>query len=149
MSNTLAVSEVKAYQARINNSGNPAAMGAGVPATVADVIGLGGSFGTTNHTEWVDGKVHETGFTTTFPPNTQALYSNAGQLVDVDFVSRGESMTQASPTYAAVTSRSYHTGIVNSALMDGSVRSFSSSVDINIWRALGTRAGGEVAVVND
>ncbi len=149
MSNTLAVSEVKAYQPRINNSGNPAALNAALPASPADVLAYGGTFGTTNHTEWVDGKVHETGFTATFPPNTRTLFLSSGQLVDVDFVSRSESVTQVSPTYAAVTARSYHTGIVNAAVMDGSVRTFSNSVDTSIWRALATRAGGEVAALED
>ena len=149
MSNTLAVSEVKAYQARINNSGNPSAINAALPTSPADVIAYGGTFGTTNHTEWVDGKVHETGFTATFPPNTRLLFSANGQMNDVDFVSRSESMTQVSPTYAAVTARSYHAGIVNAALVDGSVRTFSNSVDTTIWRALGTRAGGEVVSLDE
>jgi hypothetical protein len=44
-----------------------------------------------------------------------------------------------------LTSRSYHTGIVNSAMCDGSVRTFSSSIDQKVWRGLGTRDSGEVA----
>lgn len=149
MSNTLAVSEVKAYQARINNSGNPAALNVGLPTSIADVLAYGGTFGTTNHTEWVDGKVHETGFTATFSPNTRVPLVMNGENMDVDFVSRGEAMTQVSPTYAAVTARSYHTGLVNAALMDGSVRTVSNSVDLNIWRALSSRAGGEVAALDE
>jgi len=47
-------------------------------------------------------------------------------------------------TYAAVTSRSYHEGVVQSLLMDGSSRSVSESIDLATWRALGTRSGGEV-----
>jgi prepilin-type N-terminal cleavage/methylation domain-containing protein/prepilin-type processing-associated H-X9-DG protein len=39
--------------------------------------------------------------------------------------------------------RSYHPGGVNAAMADGSVRWFASSVDTNLWRSLGTRAGGE------
>ena len=46
-------------------------------------------------------------------------------------------------SYAAVTSRSYHPGIVNVVLMDGSVRSIEETIDLRAWRALGTRAGGE------
>jgi hypothetical protein len=53
----------------------------------------------------------------------------------------GESTT--APTYAAVTSRSYHVGIVNVLLMDGSVRSVSDNIDLGVWRAAGTRSGGE------
>ncbi|MEM9702207.1 MAG: H-X9-DG-CTERM domain-containing protein [Planctomycetota bacterium] len=48
------------------------------------------------------------------------------------------------PTFAAITSRSYHAGVVQAALMDGSVRAVSDSVTKPIWRAAGTRSGGEV-----
>ena len=40
--------------------------------------------------------------------------------------------------------RSYHPGGVNAAMADGSVRWFSSGTQMMLWRALGTRAGGEV-----
>lgn len=40
--------------------------------------------------------------------------------------------------------RSYHTGIANILLMDGSVRSLSNSIDLRTYRALWTAAGGEV-----
>jgi prepilin-type N-terminal cleavage/methylation domain-containing protein/prepilin-type processing-associated H-X9-DG protein len=39
---------------------------------------------------------------------------------------------------------SYHPGGVNAMLMDGSVRFFTDGVDLRVWRALATRAGGEV-----
>ena len=41
-------------------------------------------------------------------------------------------------------SRSRHSGGVNAGLADGSVRFFQNSIDLNIWRALGSSAGGEV-----
>src|SRR5260370_210351 len=42
--------------------------------------------------EWVDGKVHETGFTTVYSPNTMVPYTDAaGTIYDVDFVSATES----------------------------------------------------------
>ena len=44
------------------------------------------------------------------------------------------------PTYAAATSRSFHTGIVNSLLMDGSVRSVSENIDINVGDPARVRA---------
>ena len=50
-------------------------------------------------------------------------------------------------TYAAVTSRSYHTGGVNILLMDGSVRFVRDTIPIQTWRSLGTPSGGEV--IND
>lgn len=40
--------------------------------------------------------------------------------------------------------RSYHPGGVNAAMADGAVRWFGSGTAVRVWRALGTRAGGEV-----
>jgi hypothetical protein len=71
-------------------------------------------------------------------------FVNAGTTYDIDFNSMREGTTTSGITYAAVTSRSYHSGIVNVLLMDGSCRSVSSSVALATWRALATRAGGEV-----
>ena len=39
---------------------------------------------------------------------------------------------------------SYHSGIVQIALMDGSVRLISENIDGNLWTDMGTRSGGEV-----
>jgi prepilin-type N-terminal cleavage/methylation domain-containing protein/prepilin-type processing-associated H-X9-DG protein len=39
---------------------------------------------------------------------------------------------------------SHHTGGVNTLFGDGSVRFIKNSVDLQVWRALGTRNGGEV-----
>jgi prepilin-type N-terminal cleavage/methylation domain-containing protein len=39
--------------------------------------------------------------------------------------------------------RSHHPGGVNGVLMDGSARFFTSGIDTRVWRALGTRGGGE------
>jgi prepilin-type N-terminal cleavage/methylation domain-containing protein/prepilin-type processing-associated H-X9-DG protein len=47
--------------------------------------------------------------------------------------------------HAIVSARSHHTGGVNASMGDGSVRFVSDSVNLLIWRAVGTRAGGEVA----
>lgn len=41
-------------------------------------------------------------------------------------------------------SGSVHEGCVNLLLADGSVRTVSDTVDLSLWQALGTRAGGEV-----
>jgi prepilin-type N-terminal cleavage/methylation domain-containing protein len=145
LSKTLAFSEVKSYTAKLANSGNPSTLGVGVPDTTSQIVGYGGTFGTTGHTEWVDGKIFETGFTATFPPNTNVAYGDASAPYGVDFISKTESATGTVPTYAAITSRSYHAGCVNSAMMDGSVRTVSSSVDTSIWRAASTRNGAETS----
>ena len=143
MSNTVAFSEVKAYQGKLANSGTPSSVGAAIPSSISTVLGYGGTFGTTGHTEWVDGKVHETGFTAVFSPNTKVLYDNSGTKVDVDFISQSEKLTATVPTYAAVTSRSYHPAGVQVALVDGSVKTITNSIDLATWRAMCTRDGGE------
>lgn len=48
--------------------------------------------------------------------------------------------------HAIVAARSMHGSGVNSAFGDGSTKFIPNSVDVNVWRALGTRDGGEVAV---
>ena len=146
-SNTLLVAEVKGFQAYNRNGGPP---NTAMPQTVADVQAAAAS-GTdfkkdTGHTEWPDGRVHHAGVTVTLAPNTVVPYTVAGVTYDVDYNSWQEARSgrNGSPTYAVITSRSYHEGIVNVALMDGSVRSISENIDLGIWRAVGTRNGQEV-----
>ncbi len=146
LSNTLGFAEVKAYTPYLRDGGTPAAAATPPPVDPAAVAGYGGSFRTdSGHTEWVDARVHQTGFTTTFPPNTRVPYTAGGKLYDIDFNSSREGTTAAAPTLAAVTSRSYHTGGVNALLMDGSVRFVRDAIPTDTWRPLGTPAGGEVA----
>ena len=47
-------------------------------------------------------------------------------------------------TDVIVSARSYHPGGVSASMADGSVRFISESIDVTLFRALGTRAGGEV-----
>jgi prepilin-type N-terminal cleavage/methylation domain-containing protein/prepilin-type processing-associated H-X9-DG protein len=144
-SNTLAFSEVKAWNPYLRDGGNPSGPGALIPSTPAEVTSLGGSFKTNSgHTEWVDARVHQTGFTATFTPNTRLPFSSGGVEYDVDFNSYREGKSINRLTYAAVTSRSYHPGGVNAALVDGSVRFFSDTINLAAWRGLATRHGGEV-----
>jgi prepilin-type processing-associated H-X9-DG protein len=96
------------------------------------------------HTEWVDARVHQTGFTTIFPPNTRVAYSIGGVTYDVGFNSHRKGRSTSLPTYAVVTSRSYHAGGVNVLQMDGSVRFVGNGFSQAVWRSLGTRSGGEV-----
>jgi prepilin-type processing-associated H-X9-DG protein len=50
----------------------------------------------------------------------------------------------ASHSKALSTARSYHAAGVNILLADGSVRFVRNTIQLGAWRALGTRAGGEV-----
>jgi prepilin-type N-terminal cleavage/methylation domain-containing protein/prepilin-type processing-associated H-X9-DG protein len=147
MSNTIAFSEVKAYQPYARNTATPTTLGAPFPASPADVAALAatGSYrGEIAHTEWTDSPSHQSAFSFVFTPNTAVPYTVNGTTVDVDVLTQVEGSSATKPTYSAVTSRSYHSGgIVNVVLMDGSVRSVSSSVSLAAWRAAGTRNGGE------
>lgn len=144
LSNTLAAAEVKAYQANLWDSMLPDTLGVAPPQTPADLEPFyGGTLDENGHTEWVEGDVRETGVTTTFAPNTRVNYNAGGFVHDIDFTSMRDGESIELPTYAAITARSYHGGLVNVLLMDGSVRSVTDSIDLPTWRALGTRAGGE------
>jgi prepilin-type processing-associated H-X9-DG protein len=142
LSNTLAMAEVKAYTPRFQDATLPSTM----PATPADAVASlsGGSFGTTGHTEWVCGRTLHTGFTTTFVPNTVVPYTSGGVKYDIDLGSSREGVSATQATLGAVTSRSFHTGIVNVLMLDGSVRGISSNIDRAAWQNLGARADGQV-----
>jgi prepilin-type N-terminal cleavage/methylation domain-containing protein len=149
LSHTLCAAEVKAFTPYSRNTSDP---GPVPPTEPSDVVALaaGGEFKlgpTTNdctgHSEWCDGRVHHSGFTTVFTPNTVVPYVHSdGRTYDIDLnsVQEGKSATQSS--YAAVTARSYHAGIIHAAWMDGSVRAVANTIELPIWRAFGTRDQG-------
>jgi prepilin-type N-terminal cleavage/methylation domain-containing protein len=149
LSNTLAFAEVKASTPYYRDAGIAGQLP--MPTIESDVCALGGSFKLeTGHTEWVDGRVHQTGFTTTFSPNKRILCNVSGLDHDVDFTNFREGKTAASPiprTYASVTARSYHVGGVVVAMLDGSVRFVTDSIERDLWQHLSTRAGHEVVAV--
>ena len=70
-------------------------------------------------------------------------FTRTGQDYDIDYSSRQEGSSATVRTFAAITARSYHTGIVNAARLDGSVQAMADGMDSAVWRALSTRAGGE------
>jgi hypothetical protein len=115
-----------------------------MPTDPAEICALAGSFKTeTGLTEWTDGRTHQAAFTTTFPPNEKVLCTVSGVTYDVDFTTMREGKSATDRTYAAVTARSYHSGGVNVASMDGAVRLITDSIDLPLWQALSTRAGNE------
>jgi prepilin-type processing-associated H-X9-DG protein len=86
------------------------------------------------------------GFTTWFPPNGTGDYLARQCYIQDDpgTCTKPGSWTDARHVpFAIITARSKHSGGVNAALMDGSVRFFPSSINIDTWRALSTTQGGE------
>jgi prepilin-type N-terminal cleavage/methylation domain-containing protein len=148
LSSTLAFAEVKAWQAIYENAGlaSPA-----MPLSAADVAALGGDFEAGHgHLEWANGRAHQTGFTTVFPPNARILNTIGGVTYDVDWTNweEGEDLAGTppalTPTYAAITARSYFAGMVNVAMMDASVRAIPNEINLGVWRAISTRNGKEL-----
>lgn len=143
LSKTLALSEIKAFTARFQDIPGLTDPAPASPAAAA-ALTTSGSFGTTGHTEWVCGRTLQTGFTATFPPNTAVSYTHSdGVTYDIDICGSREGLSATNATYAAVTSRSHHAGVVTSSMMDGSVRSIANTIDGDLWKRLATRAGGE------
>ena len=147
-SNTLGFAEVRAFTP-YNRDGDSLPAGTPIPASANDVSLLVANSGGSNrsdsgHTEWVDGRIHQTGFTTTLTPNSNVIVPNGIRSDEGDFTNCREDQSCAEPTFAAITARSYHPGIVNVVLMDGSVRSLSVNIDLGTYRNLGSRADGNV-----
>lgn len=151
LSNTLLMSEVKNYQVTIRDCGplslinNPNSIPPpdAVPLAVCpEYQGSGCTVFRNAHTQWAEMSVHHNGFTTAWPPNKKT--PGGADLVepDVDIISQRE--RRGGPTFAAITSRSYHPGGVQSLLADGSARFMPQTIDGFLWRALGTVGGGEV-----
>jgi prepilin-type processing-associated H-X9-DG protein len=83
-------------------------------------IGGVGAFGA----YWFYGGATSTRYNHIMPPNTWSCGS--GQ------------------TDGAYTASSRHPGVVNVLLADGSTRAVKQTIAVQVWWALGTRAGGEV-----
>jgi prepilin-type N-terminal cleavage/methylation domain-containing protein/prepilin-type processing-associated H-X9-DG protein len=108
-------------------SGKPLSESACASATLWNVEKLRGFM-------WASGEIRCASYNHYLPPN-------APQADCITFE------TRPGPTrYTAMgwrTARSRHNGGVNLALCDGSVRFIADSIDLVVWRALATRAGGE------
>ncbi len=150
-SNTLLASEVKAWQPYVRNTTplQTATPGPSWSAVMAVIPQSASDHKTTGHTEWPDGRVHHEGFTTAMTPNTDIPWPSSGTQIyaDIDYNSRQEGTSATDPTYAVIVSRSFHIGMVNSLLADGSVRTISENIDFTVWRAMGTRNGGEIVSI--
>lgn len=146
LSNTVLAAEVKANQPLYKSCTTPAGISAFNIPSVANTPAFitanytNGCKQDVGHVKWSIGSACYDGFTTALPPNYKVLVGTPA--VDIDYDTNDEN--NGGPTYAAITSRSYHSGGVNSLFGDGSVRYIKSSINGDTWRALGTFAGGEV-----
>lgn len=147
-SKTLLAAEVKAWTHYTRNGGPSSTTIPDTAEAAASMVSSGPDYKNTGHTEWPDGRVHHTGFTATMPPNTFVKYVNGSEILDADFNSwqEGKDWPGGSPTYAIITSRSFHSGGVNVAMVDGSIQTVNDDVNLLVWRAQATRAGGETVV---
>ena len=143
-SNTLFFSENKAYTPYFRNASMEGELP--IPTNPNDVASMGGDLrATSGHTEWVDGRAHQTAFTTTFTPNTVVPFVDEnGTTLDIDWTNQQEGNSETARTYAAITARSFHPGGVNSTRGDGSVAFDADNITLSVWRALSTRNGGEL-----
>lgn len=146
-SNTLLAADVKAWTPYTRNGGPPTTAMPNTVAEAATMVASGAQIKSTGHTEWPDGRVHHTGFTATMAPNTFVPFTMGGTERDADFNSwqEGKHGSNGAPTYAMITSRSFHPSGVNVAMVDGSVHFVTETIELAVWRALATRDRGEVA----
>lgn len=75
---------------------------------------------------WMNGYHSTTAYFHVAPPNSRSCMFPPGRI--------------------ATAAQSYHTGGVNFGRCDGSVAFVSQSIDVETWRAVGSRNGGEVAI---
>ncbi|MEM8678303.1 MAG: DUF1559 domain-containing protein [Planctomycetota bacterium] len=146
LSKTLAMAEVKAFTSYIRNTPDPGSTIPDEPSQLpmSGEMKLGPVTNkNTGHTEWPDGRVHHSGFTTVFTPNTRVPFTLDGREYDIDVNTVKEGASDMQSTYAAITARSYHPGGVNTGRMDGSAEFITDDIDRVVWRSLSTRAGGE------
>lgn len=123
MTNTLAFAEVKAYSPYVRDGGDFKA--------------------NSGHTEWIDARVHQSGFTAKLTPNSVGTVPSGQDVPFADTTSYREGKSTDQITDADVTARSYHTGGVHAALMDGSVRFVSNDILPATWKNLADRADGK------
>lgn len=148
LDSTLLSVEVKSYQPYVRNADF---FDATPPASPAALAGVSGQFKLTGHTVWPDGRIHHSGVTTLFTPNTRVPYQvpedivMTPRVVDIDYTSQQEGKSASLATYSAVTARSHHSGIVNAAMLSGRVQSIGDTIDRRVYQSLGTRAGTETS----
>ncbi len=105
---------------------------------------LNGGFNFNSAGRWLDGTDFSNGWPFGFYSSTMYNHVAPPNWKSIDCGTRS-AIPDAPGEHAIVSARSFHTGGVNVSMGDGSVQFVSDSVNLQIWRAVGTRAQGEVA----
>lgn len=80
-----------------------------------------------------------------FPPNSDIPPCSLREPIRFEIGQGGN----YGPDAGIFSASSQHTGLVNLLLLDGSVRAVSNNVDVHVWRAISSRAGGEIATFTE
>jgi prepilin-type N-terminal cleavage/methylation domain-containing protein/prepilin-type processing-associated H-X9-DG protein len=135
-SNTVAISESTLGRGAAPPMGTPPTesryvileVAGGNDPTPADCDGMTGNWAINRGGQWINGHFGNTLYNHYYPPNVSNKW-------DCGNASHNKALTAA---------RSQHPGGVNILLADGSVRFIRNTIDLVTWRAMATRAGGEV-----
>ncbi len=107
---------------------------------------LNGGFNFNSAGRWLDGSDFSNGWPFGFYSSTMYNHVAPPNWKSIDCGTRS-AIPDAPGEHAIVSARSFHTGGVNVAMGDGSVQFVSDSINLQVWRAVGTRAQGEVASI--
>lgn len=104
------------------------------------------SFNFNSAGRWLDGSDFSNGWPFGFYSATMYNHVAPPNWKSIDCGTRS-AIPDAPGEHAIVSARSAHTGGVNVAMGDGSVHFASDNINLQTWRALGTRSQGEVASI--
>jgi len=104
---------------------------------------INGGFNFNSSGRWLAGTDFSNGWPFGFYSSTMYNHVAPPNWRSIDCGTRS-AIPDAPGEHAIISARSLHTGGVNASMGDGSVRFVSSSIDLIVWRAQGTRDGGEV-----
>lgn len=115
---------------------------------ISEVLGIDGQSGNTNvdlRGVWLNPGMGASSFSMKYGPNSTTLDRIASCDPNIPHNSplRCEQSGAVTECELWASARSAHSGGVNAAMCDGSVRFFSDSIDLEVWHALSTIANGE------
>jgi prepilin-type N-terminal cleavage/methylation domain-containing protein/prepilin-type processing-associated H-X9-DG protein len=115
-------------------------------ACLAQAPQINGGFNFNSAGRWLPGSDFSNGWPFGFYSSTLYNHVAPPNWKAIDCGTRS-AIPDAPGEHAIISARSSHSGGVNAAQGDGSVRFVSDSIEVIIWRAQGTRDGGEVVAI--